>query len=676
MPSVFGVGSTSAGEMFLGALAPGLVLVGLYMTFILIYALIRPSHAPAVHYEGERNARFWGKVLMTLVPPLTLILLVLGSIITGVATVNQAGAIGAAGALIMAGYRLHAGARTTYYPAILSIVGLGAIIFALMNYPMNLKAAATPEDFFGIQIGVAGAILLIVAVCWSGWRALQVGDTLRGVMVETAKTTSLVFIILLGAAMLTAAFRAFGGEDLVRDFLQSMPGGFWSQFIIVMAVIFFLGFFLDFIEIAVVVVPIVAPILLADPGANITAVWFGVMIGLNIQTSFLTPPFGFALFYLRGVAPAVVRTVQIYRGVIAFICLQLVALVVVGFYPPLVNYLPARSNLLSDTAPPPRNPRLQFCLADYVGEALATDGGATLKAVADARALDLSALPKDLATSLGAGFAAADEAAAALAETFAAEQAVAEAAPSYRPVLVTVRRIQRELRDHEERIGLLQTRISRMHEPESDDLKASLTAEVETLTAERDKLAATIPSEWEQANKDFTALTKAEDAARNRYQRAADAAWDDPAAVLALLRANDAFAALRPELEALGPTIETAELSQAEELEETVKAVESDIGAVEGAGDVRSALSKARRALRARSFDPDEALAHWRAAMAALDEQAEWRAAAAPLASGIETYLAAIADSIGARAQQSLSREQALYLARCLANHRDISLYF
>lgn len=147
MPSVFGVGSTSAGEMFLGALAPGLVLVGLYMTFILIYALIRPSHAPAVHYEGERNARFWGKVLMTLVPPLTLILLVLGSIITGVATVNQAGAIGAAGALIMAGYRLHAGARTTYYPAILSIVGLGAIIFALMNYPMNLKAAATPEDF-------------------------------------------------------------------------------------------------------------------------------------------------------------------------------------------------------------------------------------------------------------------------------------------------------------------------------------------------------------------------------------------------------------------------------------------------------------------------------------------------------------------------------------------------
>ena len=129
---------------------------------------------------------------------------------------------------------------------------------------------------------------------------------------------------------MTAAFRAFGGEDLVREFLNSLPGGFWSKFIMVMLVIFVLGFFLDFIEIAVVVVPIVAPILLADPSANITAVWLGVMIGLNIQTSFLTPPFGFALFYLRGVAPAIVKTVQMYKGVIPFIMLQLFALGIVG----------------------------------------------------------------------------------------------------------------------------------------------------------------------------------------------------------------------------------------------------------------------------------------------------------------------------------------------------------
>ena len=197
---------------------------------------------------------------------------------------------------------------------------------------------------------------------WSGWRTFKIDNTLQAVMMETAKTTSLVFIILLGAAMLTAAFRAFGGEDLVRDFLTTLPGGFWMQFVIVMAVIFFLGFFLDFIEIAVVVVPIVAPILLADPSANVTAVWLGVMIGLNIQTSFLTPPFGFALFYLRGVAPPSVRTTEMYRGVIAFIGLQLLVLAIVAVNPGLVNYLPNRVSLTSETAPPPLNPRLQYCI--------------------------------------------------------------------------------------------------------------------------------------------------------------------------------------------------------------------------------------------------------------------------------------------------------------------------
>ena len=158
-------------------------------------------------------------------------------------------------------------------------------------------------------------------------------------------------LILIGAAMLTSAFRAFGGEELVRHFLTGLPGGFWAQFVVVMAMIFLFGFFLDFIEIAVVVVPIIAPILLADPGANVTAVWLGVMIGLNIQTSFLTPPFGFALFYLRGVAPPSVRTLQMYRGAVAFIVLQLAGLAIAGYFPALVNYLPNRIYLTSDTAP-------------------------------------------------------------------------------------------------------------------------------------------------------------------------------------------------------------------------------------------------------------------------------------------------------------------------------------
>ncbi len=298
MPSVFDVAGTSAGEMFLGAFVPGLVLVGIYMVYILVFAIIRPKSAPAVPYDGKRDAAFWGNVLLTLVPPLALIFLVLGSIIAGIATVNQAGAIGAAGALIMAGYRLVDAGKRTFYPALIGIVGLALIAFALSNYNMNIKAIiASGGDMTGIWIGAFAVFLVLIALIWSGLRVLRTENTLHEVMIETAKTTSLVFIILLGAAMLTAAFRAFGGEELVKEFLNSLPGGFWTQFIIVMAVIFILGFFLDFIEIAVVVVPIVAPILLADPSANITAVWLGVMIGLNIKTSFLTPPNGFALCY-------------------------------------------------------------------------------------------------------------------------------------------------------------------------------------------------------------------------------------------------------------------------------------------------------------------------------------------------------------------------------------------
>ncbi|MAQ84665.1 MAG: hypothetical protein CMH12_15675 [Maritimibacter sp.] len=342
MPSVFDVTSTSAGEMFLGAFVPGIVLVLIYMAFILIFAILRPKLAPAVPYTGHRDAAFWGQVFLTLVPPLALIFLVLGSIIAGIATVNQAGAIGAAGALIMAGYRLpDKDTPGLFIPALIGAVALGLIAFALSTYNMNVKAVLSMgTDMTGIWIGALATVLLLISLIWSGARVLKIENTMHEVMIETAKTTSLVFIILLGAAMLTAAFRAFGGEELVREFLNSLPGGFWSQFVIVMAVIFILGFFLDFIEIAVVVVPIVAPILLADPQANITAVWLGVMIGLNIQTSFLTPPFGFALFYLRGVAPPTVTTGHIYRGVAPFVVIQVVGLALLWLFPGVVTIIP------------------------------------------------------------------------------------------------------------------------------------------------------------------------------------------------------------------------------------------------------------------------------------------------------------------------------------------------
>jgi tripartite ATP-independent transporter DctM subunit len=672
MPSIFDVSGTSAGEMFLGALIPGLVLVGIYMTYILIYALIRPKAAPAVHDKSTKyNAAFWGQVLLILVPPLALIFLVLGSIIGGIATVNQAGAIGAAGALIMASYRLPGkDTKFMYGPALLAIVSIGLLIVALSNFEMNVKAVDSQQDSIGIGIGAVATVLLVIALIWSAIRSFRIDNTLQAVMLETAKTTSLVFIILLGAAMLTAAFRGFGGEELVREFLNGMPGGFWTQFIIVMLVIFVLGFFLDFIEIAVVVVPIVAPILLSDPGANVTAVWLGVMIGLNIQTSFLTPPFGFALFYLRGVAPAVVKTLQIYRGVIPFILLQLIALAIVGAYPPLVNYLPSRVSLLSETAPPPRNPQLQLCLEEYVAKELSSDPS-TSEAIEAARQLDLNALPEDLRDDFADGIAAAGEALAQMDAIAEADDAVMEAAVDYRPQLTLVRNLQKQIRSLEEEREEDATRISRMAQDHPD--RATLEARIAEIDEELAEVEARIPEDWEEVHDSFAELTAAEDRARNLYRRAADNAYEDAAEILAILEANEAYAALEGPLNDVRDLIETG---QGEADAERIEEIEDLIDAVPGAGDVESALASARREIDEDEVDRDAALADYEEALAEYAAQQQWRTDAASLLPGIRAYVEGIEGTLGIRSQERFTREQALALAACTARHRDVSLNF
>jgi len=675
MPSAFDVASTSAGEMFLGALVPGLVLVGLYMLYILVFAILNPKAAPAVRSEGSFDAAFWGTVFLTLVPPLALIFLVLGSILTGVATVNQAGAIGAAGAMLMAGYRLNEnGGKLRYAPALLAIVALLILSYCISTYNMNLKNVVTAEDVAGIRLGLFATALLVTAVIWSGFRVLRIDRTLQGVMLETAKTTSLVFIILLGAAMLTAAFRAFGGEELVRDFLIGLPGGFWTQFVIVMLVIFVLGFFLDFIEIAVVVVPIVAPILLADPSANITAVWLGVMIGLNIQTSFLTPPFGFALFYLRGVAPAVVKTVSMYKGVIAFIGLQLSALAIVGLYPPLVNYLPNRVSFLSDNAPPPRNPKLQYCLQEYVGTQI-TGSGPLSAALANLDAIDTSVLPKDLADDLNDGFEAARTAPATLQAAFDGEAAIDAAADEYRPKQIVVRRIEKQMRVINEEAEELRKSIGRLRSEEQQPEKERLEASRAAMLAEVEELEATIPATWEEVHDNFAKLTKTEQSARTLFQRQAETAWTAPNEVLAVLNANDAFVALETPLRELRAFIETTPEADAVD---TVDALEDQFSDVEGAGDIKSALGKAERALKSkRNPDRVKALAEYDKALDAYEAQAAWRIAANDqLRAPLTSYLDGISGTLGLRSQDRLNREQALYMASCNAVHRDISLNF
>ena len=198
-----------------------------------------------------------------------------------------------------------------------------------------------------------------------------------------------------------------------------------------MIVIFLLGFFLDFIEIAVVVVPIIAPILLAETGANVTAVWLGVMIGVNLQTSFLTPPFGFALFYLKGVAPKVVQTLDIWKGVVPFIILQLVALGIVGAFPTLVNYLPNRFYLSSFNAPPPMNPRLESCVESYLEETFITDEEEITLAINNLKKIDLSILPTKVSSKIDDAHKVALTVFAKLSDVIESQKVLVEATKSY-----------------------------------------------------------------------------------------------------------------------------------------------------------------------------------------------------------------------------------------------------
>ncbi|MDH3381021.1 MAG: TRAP transporter large permease subunit, partial [Gammaproteobacteria bacterium] len=222
--------------------------------------------------QTDADGATWVRVVTVMLPPLMLILAVLGSILAGVATATESAAVGAVGALVLA-------------------AGRGQLD----------------------------------------------RHTLQEIIITATKITSMVFMILLGASVFALVFRGFGGDQIVGRLLSDLPGGAYGALFVVMALIFVLGFFLDFVEIIFIVVPIVGPILLS---MGIDPIWLGVLIAINVQCSFLTPPFGFSLFYLRGVAPPSIVTADIYRGIVPFVILQLIALTIVAMYPPLATWLP------------------------------------------------------------------------------------------------------------------------------------------------------------------------------------------------------------------------------------------------------------------------------------------------------------------------------------------------
>ncbi len=676
MPSSFDVVSASAGDMFMGAFVPGLVLVGLYMAYILISALINPKNAPPIPFEGNYDIKFLGRTLMALVPPLSLIFIVLGSIILGVATVNQAGAIGAIGAIVMGGYRLATSKKNVYTPLVVTLVSILIIILLQSIFDLNIKNIASTRDVIGIILGLIAATGLFTGVLWSTWRTFKTNDILKEVGIETAKITSMVFIILVGATMLTSAFRAFGGEELVKEFLTSLPGGFWTQFTVVMAVIFLLGFFLDFIEISVVVVPLVAPILLLNPESNITAVWLGVMIGMNLQTSFLTPPFGFALFYLRGVAPDIVKTTHIYKGAVAFITLQLVGLGIAGAFPSLVNYLPQRTHLTSKTAPPPMNPKLQLCIEEKLFLAYDAQEQTLQSAIEKAKALDISFLPDKHKRSLSEGFGDAVKTFDLIAQARAAEKNLKNAIPEYSPLHHVVRGLQADIRkigkkveENEKRHRLLSSENS-----ETDILK-TLQTKIDALKNDQEELKKQIPGEWAEKRKVFVVLTKAEKKAKRVYRQNVDGAYESLINFQKVMNSTEKLVLMKQPMIDLEPLILNA---PPEEAMNKVKTVEQEIAGLAGAHHIKSKISKARRALKKKDNPKREkALDNLKKALELYEVEMIWRnRAVKELTQGLNEYENAIQYTIGLRMQERLPVEQAEEVAACLSIHRDISLNF
>ncbi|MFZ5618484.1 MAG: TRAP transporter large permease [Pseudomonadota bacterium] len=330
----------SVGDLFAGALIPGLSLVGLYIIYQILVAIFDGKKAPAIPAaELGNRAEVWRAAMKTLPAPLLLIIAVLGSILAGVATPTEASSVGAVGALLIAGARLAPkngllDGRLAVFTSAAAIIGILALT-AFVDLRLGRSAPTEIE-----KAGVILAVILCALIPWgvvASAAALAREKSLRPIADQTARITSMVFTILIGAAMFSLVFRGLGGEETVHRALAALPGGVVGAVIGVMAVMFILGFFLDFIEITLVVVPLVAPALLK---MGVDPVWLGVMMAVNLQTSFLTPPFGFALFYLRGVAPPSVRTLDIYRGVVPFILIQILALVILALEPGMATWLP------------------------------------------------------------------------------------------------------------------------------------------------------------------------------------------------------------------------------------------------------------------------------------------------------------------------------------------------
>ena len=327
----FSIETVSVGQTFAAALMPGLMLVVIYLVYLLLVAWLRPQAAPAMREAPEPPAR--GAIVGAIVPPVLLIFAVLGAILAGIASPNEAASVGAVGAILLAGRRQGAPRKLVLAGAI----ALVALAVAAGLAPVRIQrsdAGTTAYALAGIYVFLA---LVGLAAIFASLKALLKHGLAIPALVHTMTLTSMIFATILMASFFSLVFVGLGGEHRVAEIIDALPGGPMGALFFAMALIFILGFFLDFVEISVILLPLIVPPLIMlghDP------IWLAVLIAVNLQTSFLTPPFGFSLFYLRSAAPPEVTTGMIYRGVAPFIGLQILAMALIWTFPTIATWLP------------------------------------------------------------------------------------------------------------------------------------------------------------------------------------------------------------------------------------------------------------------------------------------------------------------------------------------------
>ena len=323
---IFAPESVSVSDLFAGALVPGLTLVALYLLFLVAIAVVRPAAVPPIPPDpaAPHGLALVAQVAMAMFAPALLIVVVLGSILIGFATPTEAAAVGAVGAILLAALRIEGGARAWAWMCI-------AVFSFLIIFQATFGLPARPDKIVALLLVVACGLAV---AGWQVWRAGYLTPTVA----KTTQMTSMIFTILIGATLFSLVFRGLGGDDMVHRALSNLPGGAAGAILAVMLAMFLLGFVMDAFEIIFVVIPIVAPPLLAMPGVD--PIWLGIMMAVNLQTSYMHPPLGPTLFFLRGVAPPEITTRHIYVGIIPFVLIQLFALVVLWFVPGLATWLP------------------------------------------------------------------------------------------------------------------------------------------------------------------------------------------------------------------------------------------------------------------------------------------------------------------------------------------------